>query len=95
VLLGMSAMAYKGRINTKETERHYPHIVELMVPLNGFAPKLNAMHEWHSTRGIQSQRGSGRYHKGRHYVRWCFAGPEDAKAFQAEFGGKLIRLMMR
>jgi len=33
-------MAYKGRIGTKETERHYPHIVELMVPLNGFSTKL-------------------------------------------------------
>ena len=86
---------YKGRANTEENERHYPHIVELMVPLQGFGTTLNDMHEWHTTRGIQSQRGSGSYHKGRHYVRWCFAGPEDAKAFQAEFGGKLIRLMMR
>ena len=24
--------------------------------------------------------------------RWCFADPEDAKAFQAEFGGELIRV---
>ena len=83
--------AYKGRINTKEIERLYPHIVELMVPLKGFGPKLHDMHAWHTTRGIQIQRGSGRYHDGRHYVRWCFGGPEDAKAFQAEFGGELIR----
>jgi len=83
-------MAYKGRIGTKETERHYPHIVELTVPPNGFGTRLNDMHDWHSTRGIQSQRGRGRYYKGRHYVRWCFAGSEDAKAFQYEFGGELI-----
>ena len=82
--------AYKGRPSTKEIERHYPHIVELMVPLKGFGPMLNIMHDWHTTRGIQSRRGSGRYHDGRHYVRWCFGSPEDAKAFQAEFGGKLI-----
>ena len=88
-------MAYKARASTRETERHYPHIVELMVPLKGFDTRLNDMHERHTTRGIQSQRGSGHYHKGRHYVRWCFADPEDAKAFQAEFGGKLIRLMVR
>ena len=82
---------YKGRIGTKETERRYPHIVELMVPLKGFGLKLNEMHAWHSTRGIQTQRGSGRYHDGRHYVRWCFADLEEAKAFQTEFGGELIR----
>ena len=82
--------AYKGRINTKEIERRYPHIVELMVPLSGFGTTLNVMHNWHFNRGIQAQRGSGRYHDGRHYVRWCFGGLEDAKAFQAEFGGELI-----
>jgi len=84
-------MAYKGRIGTKETERHYPHIVELIVPLKGFGTRLNDMHGWHSSRGIQSQRGRGRYYDGRHYVRWCFIDPEEAKAFQAEFGGELIR----
>jgi hypothetical protein len=81
---------YKGRSTTKEIERRYPHIVELRVPLKGFGPKLNEMHDWHTTRGIQSQRGSGRYHDGRHYVRWRFGGLEDAKAFQDEFGGELI-----
>ena len=60
-------MAYKGRIGTKETERHYPHIVEMIVPLKGFGTRLNDMHSWHSTRGIQSQRGRGRYHNGRHF----------------------------
>lgn len=85
-------MAYKGRIKTKEIERHYPHIVELIVPLKGFGTTLNDMHKWHSTRGIQTQRGSGRYHQGRHYVRWCFGDPEDAKAFQAAFGGELITI---
>ena len=82
---------YKGRASNKDIERWYPHIVELIVPLKGFGTTLNAMHDWHSTRGIQSQRGSGRYHEGRHYVRWCFGDPEDATAFQAAFGGELIR----
>src|SRR6516162_958247 len=62
------------------------------APLSGFGTTLNAMHCWHFTRDIQTQRGSGRYHEGRHYVRWCFDGPEDAKVFQAGFGGALIRL---
>jgi len=84
-------MAYKGQIKTSEVERRYPHIVELMVPLNGFGTTLNLMHDWHTFPGIQTQRGSGRYHDGRHYVRWCFADPEAAKAFQEEFGGELIR----
>ena len=82
---------YKGQIKTTEIERRYPHIVELIVPLNGFGTKLNDMHEWHALRGIQTQRGSGRYRDGRHYVRWCFGGSEDAKVFQAEFGGELTK----
>jgi hypothetical protein len=84
-------MAYKGRESTKEIERRYSRIFELMVPLKGFGTRLNDMHRWHSTRGILSHRGSGRYDEGRHYVRWCFAYPNDAKEFQAEFGGELIR----
>jgi hypothetical protein len=83
-------MAYKARASNKENERRYPHIVELMVPLKGFGTTLDDIHEWHSTRGIQRQRGSRRYYEGRHYVRWCFGGSEDAKAFQYEFGGELI-----
>jgi len=82
---------YKGRIGTKDIERRYPQIVELVVPLKGFGTTLNDMHDWHTTRGIQTQRGSGRYHEGRHYVRWCFADPKDAKEFQAAFGGELNR----
>ena len=80
---------YKGRASTKEIERRYPHIVELMVPLKGFGTTINDMHDWHAIRGIQTQRGSGRYHEGRHYVRWCFT-TKDAKEFQAAFGGELI-----
>ena len=34
---------YKGRINTKEIERLYPHIVELMVPLSGFGTKFSTL----------------------------------------------------
>jgi len=75
-------MADKGQIKTIEIERRYPHIVELMVPLNGFGTKLNLMHDWHSFRGILGQRGSGRYHDGRHYVRWCFADPEMRRRFR-------------
>jgi len=82
---------YKGRIGTKDIERRYPQIVELVVPLKGFGTTLNDMHDWHTTRGIQTQRGSGRYHEGRHYVRWCFTDPKDAKEFQAAFGGELNR----
>ena len=82
-------MAYKGQIKTSEVERRYPHIVELMVPLNGFGTTLILMHDGHTFRGIQTQRGSGRYHDGRHYVRWCFADQKDAKAFQKDFGGEL------
>jgi hypothetical protein len=46
-------MAYKGRASTEEIERRYPHIVELMVPLNGFGTRLNLMHDWHFNRAFK------------------------------------------
>jgi hypothetical protein len=59
-----------GRTGTKAIEKDFPHIVEMIVPLGGFAKKLDEMYEWHRTRGIQDHRGrSRRDEKGRNYRR--------------------------
>lgn len=81
---------YKGRPSTKAIEREYPHIVEMAVPEGGFGPRLDAMHDWHHKRGLQSREGRGRYEEPTHYIRWCFAKREDAEAFQIAFGGRLL-----
>jgi hypothetical protein len=77
---------YKGRTSPEAIEQTYPHIVEMIVPLGGFGKKLDAMYDWHRTRGILFQRGrSRRDENGRDYIRWCFADAETAAAFASQF----------
>jgi hypothetical protein len=78
---------YKGRSDPKAIERDFPHIVEMAVPPHGFGSQLDAMYEWHRKRGIEVRRGRGRHEDEEDYVRWCFADPNIAAAFSAEFGG--------
>lgn len=77
---------YKGRVSTKRIEHDYPHIVELVVPDDGFGRRLDDMHAWCRARGIESREGRGHYEEGRWYARWCFADAEIAAAFKSEFG---------
>ena len=81
---------YKGRSNVKAIERDFPHIVEMTVPPHGFGSRLDTMYEWHSARSIEVRRGRGRHEDDADYVRWCFADPNIAAAFAAEFGGTVI-----
>ena len=76
---------YKGRPDAK----YFPYIVEMPLPPTGFGNRLNAMFDWHTVNGIESQRGPERRevadHDIRYFVRWCFA-----EAFAAEFSGRLL-----
>jgi hypothetical protein len=64
---------YKGRTKTKVVERDFLHHVYMMVPVIGFGTHLDAMHDWHHTRGVLALHGSGwRDENGRNYIRWCF-----------------------
>jgi hypothetical protein len=78
---------YKGRSDAKTIERDFPHIVEMAVPLGGFGKRLDDMTEWHRSHGVQPRHGRGRHEDDRDFVRWCFADPDAAAAFAAEFGG--------
>ena len=78
---------YKNRTSAKSIERAYPHIVEIVVPPNGFGRRLDMMHNWHMARGIQSRSGRRRYEEPNEFIRWCFADAETADAFAAKFGG--------
>ena len=53
--------------------------------------RLDAMHDFHTGRDIQSHRGRGRHEVGQDFIRWCFADPIVAEVFAAEFGVKCIR----
>jgi hypothetical protein len=85
---------YKGRPDAKSLARDFPHIVEMLLPPTGFGNRLNAMFDWHTANGIESQRGPERRevvdHDIRYFVRWCFADRATAEAFAAEFSGTLL-----
>jgi hypothetical protein len=79
----------KGRTSPKSIERNFPHIVEMLVPEGDFGKWLDAMYEFHARHGIQVQGGrSRRDESGRYCIRWCFADPTLATAFENQFGGR-------
>ena len=87
--LRLRAMSTKDRATPEDTERAYPHVVELLVPYEGFDRELAAMHQFHARHGIQAQRGRSRRENGGDYIRWCFADPGVAAEFADEFGGTI------
>jgi hypothetical protein len=77
---------YKGRTKTKFVERDFPHHVDMMVPEFGFGAHLDAMYDWHHTRGVLALHGSGRRDESSRYcTRWCFADADTAAAFGLQF----------
>jgi hypothetical protein len=42
-------------------------------------------------RDIQPQRGRGRHEDECDFIRWCFSDPDIVAAFDAEFGGTVMR----
>jgi hypothetical protein len=80
----------KGERTSRMNERDFPHIVELALPEGGFGRTLDAIHDFHRLRGIESRRGRRQRRDEQEYVRWCFVDPADANAFAAEFGGTRI-----
>jgi hypothetical protein len=81
---GMSR--YKSKQQAKTIERDFPHVVEIAVPPDGLGSVLIAMYEFHARHGIEAKRGHGRREHGGNFIRWCFADPGIAKAFESEFG---------
>jgi hypothetical protein len=78
---------YRGRpFSAKAIERDFPHVVEMRVPLGGFGKTLDAMHEWHTRRGIHALHLTGRRDENNHNcIRWCFGDAETAAAFASQF----------
>jgi hypothetical protein len=79
-----------GEKSDRMIDRDYPHIVEMIVPANGFGKALDRMDEFHSRHGIQSQRGRTTMRNGSTYCIWCFAEHATAEAFNKTFGGVLV-----
>ena len=78
---------YKGRPSSKAFKREFPHIVEEAVPPGGLGKRLDAMHAFHTERGIKACLGRGRREGNQDSIRWYFADATIAASFAVEFGG--------
>ena len=73
------------------TERDFPHIVEIKLPLNGFDVRLSReMATFHHLHNIRPRFGRRRSRADQYYCRWCFSDPADANAFRERFGGERL-----
>jgi hypothetical protein len=73
------------------TERDFPHIVEIELPLDGFDVGLSReMATFHHLRNIRSRFGRRRSRADQFYCRWCFSDPAVADAFRERFGGERL-----
>jgi hypothetical protein len=52
---------------------------------------LDAVHDFHRLRGIESCRGRRQRRNEQEYVRWCFASVIDADDFAQQFGGTRLQ----
>ena len=52
---------YKGRTSRKTIAWDFPHLVEIAVPPGRFSKRLDAMHAFHTERGISACLGRGRH----------------------------------
>jgi hypothetical protein len=77
---------YKGQHRAARIEVEFPHHVDIVIPPGGLGTRLDAMYEFHAQHGIKPQRGHGTHTADGSIIRWCFADPETAKAFAADFG---------
>jgi hypothetical protein len=80
----------KGRASAKTIARHFPFVVETVVPEGGLGRDLDRMCEFHSRRRIRAQHGLGHRDEYHDFVRWHFAELAIAQAFTAEFSGTLL-----
>jgi hypothetical protein len=71
-------------------ERNFPHLVELVLPLEGFRSVLLEIDEFHRKRQIPVLRGRNRYEVKSFHIRFCFPDAATADAFRNRFGGESL-----
>jgi hypothetical protein len=73
------------------TERKFPHIVEIALPVNGLDVRVNCeMATFYRLRNIRPRFGRRRTRTGRDYGRWCFSDQTIADAFREQLGGERV-----
>jgi hypothetical protein len=72
-------------------ERDFPHLVELVLPLEGFrSVLLLEIDAFHRERRIPVRCGRSRYEVKPFYIRFCFPDAATADAFRNRFGGECL-----
>jgi hypothetical protein len=78
--------------NVLATERKFPHIVEIVLPVNGLDVGVNReMVTFCRLRNIRPRFGRRTKRTGQDYCRWCFSDQAIADAFREQFGGELVK----
>jgi hypothetical protein len=80
----------KSEFVRRTNERNFPHLIELVVPLEGFHGVFLDIDAFHRERHIPVRRGRSRYEVNPFHIRFCFADAASADAFRNRFGGKYL-----
>jgi hypothetical protein len=80
----------KSEFVRRTNERDSPHLVELVLPLEGFRSVLLEIDAFHRERHIPVRRGRSRYEVKPFYIRFCFPDTANADAFRNRFGGECL-----
>jgi hypothetical protein len=80
----------KSEFVRRTNEREFPHLVELVVALEGFRSVLLDIDAFHREQHIPVRRGRSRYGVKPFYIRFCFPDAATADAFRNRFGGECL-----
>ena len=78
------------RPTARSNERHFPFVVQIVVPEGGFGPTLDAINAWHRYSEVQQRSGQRPRIDEREFYRWCFKDVKTAELFRQRFGGELL-----
>ena len=79
---------HSGKALTNES--NYPYIVEFAVAAGELDVELSRqIIGFHKSQQIEPRHGRRTFTGGQSYFRWCFSDLVTARAFIAQFGGKL------
>jgi hypothetical protein len=85
------AMTKTPKRKVLSTERKFPHIVEIVLPVHGLDIRVNReMVMFCHMRNIRPRFGRRRKRTGQYTCRWCFLDEAIADAFGEDFGGKRV-----
>jgi hypothetical protein len=81
---------------TLSNERDFPHVVEILLPLDGLDVRMSRdIATFHSSRDIRPRFGRVRKQNDQQYCRYCFSDLETADAFREQFGGNSLPIKPR